>query len=135
MSFYYVPTDWRTVLSSGHLSFCVLARTVVGIVGSVFVLWIIDCICRKARCLNKAAIFGTTTLGVYVMHEWPMLQIKDFSLLSSELSGYWKWPLALAIFLSCHFLVEWMRKHLYMQVVLFGNEKWLSVIVNRFAKR
>lgn len=126
MSFYTVTTDWRVTLSSVHLILCFFARTLVGICGSVFLLWFVDELCRHLTIMRRIAVFGTTTLGVYVMHQWPLVQVKEFGLMTTPLSGYWKWPLAIMIFMGCHYLTKLLRHSQRLNHIFFGNESLLA---------
>ncbi len=134
MSFYYVPSDWQTVLSSAYLSFCIVARTVIGIAGSVFVLWLIDLLCHKFSSLDCLAFLGTTTLGIYVMHEWPLVQLKEFGCMGAPMCGYWKWPIAIGIFLLCHFLTLLIKNNAITSIVFFGSEKRLSECIDKLVR-
>lgn len=125
MAFYWVPSDWQTIVADGHLLLCFFARTAVGIAGSIFVLWAVDKLLTLLPKLSRLAVFGTTTLGVYVMHEWPLIQIhKCFKF--EPLSSCWRWPLALAIFFACHYLTVLIRRCPVSKFFFFGDEKWLS---------
>lgn len=133
MSFYTVETDWHTFISDWHIFLCFWARTVVGISGSLFILWGLDKLCSSSRFkfLGNVAIFGTTTLGVYVMHQWPLVQVRDFELMPAPLLGQWKWPVALLVFLVCHLITLALRRSTVLNFVFFGNEKWLSCYIDR----
>ena len=135
MSFYFVPTTYSVVLSDWHLFFCFWARTIVGISGAVFVLWMIDVICSKIAFIRSFAVFGTTTLGVYVMHEWPLVQLRESAQISEVIPCPLKWPLALAILLFCHFLTMFIRGHRRICFVFFGNERWLSELIDSYVKK
>ena len=134
MSFYFVPTAWRVVLSDWHLFLCFWLRTVVGITGSIFVLWLLDGACSKAAFMNRLAVFGTTTLGVYVMHEWPLVQMRGCSQFHGAIPYFLKWPVVLSIFLICHYVTLLIRKYRHASFVFFGNEKWLQELVDSRVK-
>lgn len=125
MAFYWVPSDWQTVVADGHLLLCFFARTAVGIAGSIFVLWAVDKLLKLVPQLSRLAVFGTTTLGVYVMHEWPLMQIHKYFQFE-PLSSYWRWPLALALFLTCHYFTVLIRRYSISKFIFFGDEKLLS---------
>ena len=132
MSFYTVTIDWQTTLFNGHLLLCFVARTIVGISGAIFVLWLLGKLCNSVSFIRKLAVFGTTTLGVYVMHQWPLIQIKGFGLMPSPIVGYLKWPLALSLFLSCHYITLGIKRSRLLNSVFFCNEKWLAEHIDRF---
>ena len=125
MGFYWVSKDWRMVLSDGHLFLCFWGRTLVGLTGGVFVLWSIGRVLDVIHRLDCLAVFGTTTLGVYVMHEWPLIQIHKYCSFE-PLPSWSRWPLALALFLVCHFLTVWIRRNSKLNFIFFGDVKWLS---------
>ena len=134
MSFYFVPTAWRVVLSDGHLFLCFWLRTIVGISGSIFVLWLLDGVCSRANFMDRLAVFGTTTLGVYVMHEWPLVQMRESSQFLGAIPYILKWPVAISIFLICHYVTLVIRKHRHASFVFFGNEKWLQELIDSRVK-
>lgn len=131
MAFYWVPVDWQTVVSDYHLFFCFWARTVVGISGSLFVLYVIDRFLTINPRLSRLAVFGTTTLGVYVMHEWPIIQISKYCSVT-PLSSYYRWPLALIVFLVCHYVTVAIKNNYILRFFFFSDEKWLSGVFRKW---
>ena len=130
MSFYNVTTDWHVTLTDGYLLLCFWARTLVGISGAIYALWLLDKLCANISIMGRMAPLGTTTLGVYVMHQWPLVQIKEFGLMTSPFAGYWKWPFALALFLFCHYITLGLKRSRLLNSVFFCNEKWLSECID-----
>lgn len=125
MGFYWVPTDFQAVVSNKHLFFCFFGRTLTGISGSVFLLWLMDKALKCFPSMSGLAVLGTTTLGVYVLHEWPLVQIhKHF--MFQPLSSYWRIPLTLCLFFACHYVTIAIRKYPKANFFFFGDEKWLS---------
>lgn len=124
MGFYWVPTEWRTVLCDGHLMFCFFARTAVGIIGGVSVLWLADRMVNVFPKIEKLAVFGTTSLGVYVVHEWPIIQAHNFFSFD-PLPGMFKWPMAVLIFLMCHYFVIAIKRMSAAKFFFFGDERWV----------
>jgi len=131
MAFYWVPVDWQTVVSDRHLFLCFWARTAVGIAGSIFVLYAVDRFLMISTSLSGFAVFGTTTLGVYVMHEWPLIQISKYCSIA-PLSAYYRWPLALIVFLACHYVTVAIKADCRLRFFFFGDEKWFSGVVRKW---
>lgn len=129
MAFYWVPSDWQTVVADKHLFLCFFARTAVGIAGSIFVLWAVDKLLKLVPQLSRLAVFGTTTLGVYVMHGWPLIQIHKYFKFE-PLSSCWRWPLALALFFACHYLTVLIRRYPKAKFFFFGDEKRLVAAID-----
>ena len=134
MSFYWVPSDWRTVISNGRLFLCFWARTAVGITGGIFILWIADKLIKLVPWLANFAVFGTTTLGVYVIHEWPLIQVHKYFQFES-LPSCWRWPLTLVLFMGCHYVIVAIKRYRRLSFVFFGDEKWLASKVNLVASK
>lgn len=136
MSFYWVSSDWHDMLLTGHGLVCFLGRTAVGISGTTFFLWLIDVVVRLLPRIGYMGKFGTTSLGVYVMHEWPMVQLGNAGLMQG-FPSWMQWPLALFIFFTFHYLTLGLRAVPSLKFFFFGDEKWLAkVLRNRklFAK-
>jgi len=131
MGFYWVSTDWRDVVSNRHLFICFWARTTVGIAGVVFLLWVLKNLLLFMPKLAILSVLGTTTLGVYVMHEWPLIQIHKY-LLFDTLPAQWEWILTCVLFLICHYLTIAIRRSSNAQMVFFGDERWLSGVIRKW---
>ena len=134
MGFYWVPKDWQTVVSNRHLLFCFFGRTIVGITGSVFLLCLIGMIARFVPKFSSLAVFGTTTLGVYVMHEWPLIQVHKYCSFEPLNEG-WKWPLTFGLFLICHYITISIRDNARLKIFFFGDPKWLASKINKWLTR
>jgi surface polysaccharide O-acyltransferase-like enzyme len=134
MGFYWVPKNWRIVLADSHLMMCFFARTMVGITGTVFVLWIMDRILTLLPIISKLSVLGTTTLGVYVIHEWPLVQIhKYFDI--APLSSVWQWPLTFALFFICHYMTAVIDSNSWLKFFFFGDEAWLAGVLEKGLRR
>lgn len=122
MSFWSGATHWQDVISSSRSAVAFFARTAVGIAGSVFVLFAVDrliCICPR---LSVVGALGTTTMGVYVLHE--IVLIKAGSVLSFLPFPSWtRWPIALAYLLACHFVIKVIRRNPVSRFLFFGDER------------
>lgn len=134
MAFYWVSSDWRTVLNDSHLIFCFFARTIVGISGTIFFLWSLDKLLKLIPRLTFLAKFGTTTLGVYLLHEWPLVMVgKHFEI--SAMSVSVSLGLALALFFVCHYIVIFINSVSFIRNFFFGNYGCLANSLVKFYKK
>lgn len=134
MGFYWVPKNWRIVVGDVHLLTCFFARTLVGISGTVFILWFLDRVISILPMISRLSVLGTTTLGVYVIHEWPLVQIhKYFDI--APLSSVWQWPLAFALFFICHYMTAVIDSNRWLKFFFFGDEAWLAGVLEKGLRR
>ena len=125
MNFWKVNAHWKVVLFSWHECITFFARTAVGIVGSLFLLYLINSAIGAIPWLVTLSTFGTTSLGIYVMHEYPLYSLgRHCSAL--PLPGYSRWLVAIGIFFLCHFVVVLLRRYAFTRFAFFGNEKLLA---------
>ena len=126
MNFWNVSTHWRAVFLDPHGLVCFFARTAVGLSGSIFILWAIDSALRRIPSLSRIAIFGTTSLGVYVLHEWPMMQFGRIGISWMPIPAWTRWLVAASWFLACHFAIVGIKQVPALRFLFFGNEKRLA---------
>lgn len=73
LSFYHAARAkwvyWKSILSTRESLFCFFARPVLGVCSGIFLLWLIRVLMLGLPKLAYLSPLGTTTLGVYVMHE------------------------------------------------------------------
>ena len=131
MNFWKVNAHWKVVLFNWHESFTFFARTVVGICGSVFALFAIVMLTRVMPSLSLVSQFGITSLGIYVMHEYPLYLFGRHSPMA-PLPSWSRWIVALAVFLLCHFVVVVVKRFSITRFVFFGDEKMLADRLRRF---
>ena len=125
MNFWKVNVHWKVVLFSWHECITFFARTAVGIVGSLFLLYFVNASVGSIPWLSKFSIFGTTSLGVYVIHEYPLYLLgRHCSIL--PLPGWSRWFVAIGIFFLCHFAIALMKRYAFARFAFFGNEKWMA---------
>lgn len=122
MNFWKVNAHWKVVLFNWHELFTFFARTVVGICGSVFVLFAINSLMRVMPHLTWVSQFGMTSLGIYVIHEYPLCVVGGYL----SLPAWSRWIVALAIFLMCHFFVGVVKHFSITRFAFFGDEKMLA---------
>lgn len=125
MSFWGVNAHWKVVLFDRHQLLTFFARTGVGICGSIFVLFIVSSLISVMPSLSFLSQFGLTSLGVYVIHEYP-LNILGRHLSLLPLPSWSRWFAAIGIFLLCHFVVAMLKRYLITRFAFFGNEEMLA---------
>lgn len=125
MGFYWVSPYWKDMLLTRHGLICFVGRTAMGVTGFVFLLsslfWLLKVIPR----LGVLAVFGTTTLGVDVLHE----RIFEFAVRHFHifpLDHRWCWLLPLAIFFFFHYLIVFIRRWKLTRIAFFGDARWLA---------
>ena len=130
MNFWKVDVNWNVLLHSWRDGVTFIARTVVGICGSIFVLFIVSLLIKVIPCIAILSSLGMTTLGVYVLHEYPLFLLgKHMSIL--PLPSWLCWFVAICWFGFCHCLVILLKRWTVVNVVFFGNEMLLA---NAFRK-
>lgn len=122
MSFWSGATHWSDVVSSTYNIMTFFARTAVGIAGSIFTLFIFDRLLRIWPRLSSIAVFGTTTMGVYVLHEVVLINAGEtFPFL--HFPSWTRWLVAIVYFLVCHFVVISIKRCAAVKFMFFGDEK------------
>ena len=130
MNFWMVNAHWKELLSSWHGCFGFVARTTVGITGSIFLLFLINVLITAVPGLARVSVLGTTSLGVYVMHEYPLCWVgRQCSIV--PLPSWTHWVVAIFYFLLCHCLVMALKKFSASRNVVFGNEIALINVMQR----
>ena len=132
MNFWKVNAHWRIVFSNMRDFATFFARTLVGLAGSLFVLSCAGFVCRKIRCAGGLAEFGTTSLGVYVIHEYP-LQLAGNHFHSPLFPPWSRWIVALCWFLICHCAIVFVKRRRALRVAFFGDEGLVAAAIDRVA--
>ena len=122
MSFWNGVTHWADVIASPYNIVTFFARTAVGIAGSVFVLFVIDQLLRVCPRLSFIGTLGTTTMGVYVLHEVALINA-GAKLSFLPLPSWTRWLVAIAYLLICHLVVVLVRRYSVSRFLFFGDEK------------
>lgn len=127
MNFWKVSVSWHSLMNREEL-FVSLARVFVGIVGTIFILGVIDVALFALPVLRRFSGLGTNTLGIYVIHEWILGYVGfRFPLFPLHVSAIVHWMLAIGIFLICHFVVELMQMNKWSAMIFRGDEARLSL--------
>lgn len=122
MNFWRVSTDWRTVF--GHVQDLVtfIARPFVGLIGTISLLGVVGFALSRFPALGRLAVLGTTSMGVYVIHEWPMSLLGQVS--CCPLPSWTRWGVALAWFLVCHCVIMIINRSDVLSMLFYG--RWRS---------
>ena len=131
LNFWTAPAHWRTVFANIKNLTAMAGRIALGVSGTVAVLWCLDHLLRCFPRLSSLSVFGTTTLGVYVLHEWPLIQLGESEIACLPLPCWTRWPLALVWFVVCHFIVVGIRRLPALRLFFFGEESMLCRIFER----
>lgn len=118
MGFYYTDTSIAALASIRGGAMWV-ARHFLGVVGSIAVLTACYLVLRYVPRVGILAGFGTTTLGVYLLHQQ---MIKMFQKLPCLLSTSWGViAVTIILFFSCHLIVIVSRDHIrWTRKVIWG---------------
>lgn len=127
MSFWSGATHWTDVIANGYNIMTFFARTTVGIAGSVFVLFAVDRMLAFSPKLSAISALGTTTMGVYVLHEIILIMAGE-SLQFLPFPSWTRWPVAIAYLLLCHFAVILVRRFRSLRFMFFGDEKRIESV-------
>ena len=115
MNFYMVPDGWRNLLGGTGALF-LAARTAVGLTGSVALIWCVRQLIGKFPAAARLSAFGTTTLGVYIMHEWVFKNF--FPCIAFPVPLF---ATGCVSFLAFHYLVILMRRTAVGRNLFFGE--------------
>ena len=135
MNFWKSEPYWESVLFDCRWFVTFFARTVVGISGSIFVLFLADILEKKICWVRMLAPLGLTSLGVYVVHEYPLILMQKY--VSFTPAPAWsRWFMAIGWFLVCHVAVCVILHFRSIRIFFFGDESLVrNVLLQVFAKR
>lgn len=124
MNFWKSSPYWEALLHSRKWLFTFFARTAVGIAGSIFVLSLAGSLAKLFPHVRRLAPLGLTSLGVYVVHEYPLILIGKYAAFSPA-PAWSRWIIAIGWFLACHFAVLLIRHFSASRFLFFGDEAWM----------
>ena len=75
LSFYNSPISWMAMVKDPKVIGLAAARFANGIIGSIGICWAVHYLLLKCKALESLASLGTTTLGVYILHQWVLARI------------------------------------------------------------
>lgn len=119
LSFYKGVTTWKAFISDGHALPFYVIRLVNGMVGSLGMMWLLGLLMERFSALTKLAAFGTTTLGIYILHQWFLARIVDSGWMGSSI--YQVVFCTLILFFVCHLVILAIRKPLVLRKALLGE--------------
>lgn len=130
MNFWHSSPYWESVLFDLRWFTTFFARTTVGICGSIFVLFLAEVLGSKMHWVKFLAPLGVTSLGIYVVHEYPLILVQKY--VSFTPAPAWsRWIIAIGWFLVCHFIVLMIRRYKYSGFFVFGDEEWLKLRITK----
>lgn len=117
LSFYKNDVSFASVLENFKSLVFYILRIVNGLIGSLGVMWLLYVVMGRVKYFDTLAPLGTTTLGVYILHQWLLAQI---SLTWGDgFAG--ALLLAILLFASCHLLVRFTRKVGLLRRYIWGD--------------
>ena len=131
MNFWKVCAYWDVVLFNIRDIVTFFARTVVGITGSVFIIFFAELLSRFVPHVNRLAPLGRTSLGIYVLHEYPLSFI-GCHLGFLPMPAWSRWIVAIGWFLVCHFAVRLVQCSKVCRFLVFGDEAWIQNILAKW---
>lgn len=108
LGFYGQDTTWFAFVKDPALVLQYGARVANGIIGSVGIMWILQFVMDRFDAMKRLAPFGTTTLGIYILHQWILARIAEAKCYSGSVVVVLFW--SGIIFLFCHYLTWWTKK-------------------------
>lgn len=108
LSFYGQDTTWFAFMKDPVSVIQYGMRITNGIIGGVGIMWILQFVMDRFDTIKRLAPFGTTTLGVYILHQWILARIAAAKCYSGSVVVVLFW--SGIIFLFCHYLTWWTKK-------------------------
>lgn len=115
LSFYANSISWMTIEKDPKVIGFAAARFVNGIIGSIGICWAVHYLLSKCKALEVLAPLGTTTLGVYILHQWVLARIPT--------RGYWTVLITAMLFVLCHLIVVYTRRISLLRRFFWGEFK------------
>ena len=115
LSFYTGATDWSSFVAEPINIVLLFARTLLGFVGSVGIMWLIcEIVCKFPDVGILLSPLGKTTLGVYIFHQWILARCVEYLPIGSSFVA--TLGFAFILFGVCHYitivlkLIPWLRR-------------------------
>ena len=130
MGFYWATFDVRAILSSWRAIILWAVSIMTGVCGYIAVLWVLRKFVDYCQKVEVFASFGTTTLGVYLLHQQLLGYVERFGFRPISFTGCLAG--AVLLFLFCHYCVigwravgrRWQRKGLLLDIL--GAQRFSS---------
>lgn len=114
LSFYEADTSATSIMSSWSVPMLMCARYGLGILGALGCMWIVDEMVNRFEWVRRLAPFGTTTLGVYLIHS-RLISVFDFG--GGVMATFFS---ALLIFAISHYIVYYTKRIRFVKTFLWG---------------
>lgn len=124
------PVSWRSLVFLDSALLHLAARTFLGITGTISLFALVERFLHRFPILSRLAPLGTTTMGVYVIHERPLVVAASFNLF---LPAWTRGPLAIMWFLVCHSIVKALHRNPRTRIAFFGDETMLRRIFEKLS--
>ena len=134
MNFWESFPYWESVFGDVKWFITFFARTAVGITDSIFVLFAAEFLVKRIPCIQRLAPMGLTSLGVYVVHEYPLILINKYAALPPA-PAWSRWIIAIGWFLACHFTVRLIQHCKVSNFFFFGDEAWMKNVLSKLSNR
>ena len=122
--------SWRSLLFLDSAFLHLAARTILSVTGTVTLFALTDRLVRRFPSLSRLAPLGTTTMGVYIIHERPIYVAAAYGI---SLPSWTRIPLAICLFLLCHAIVIAIQRNRVARIVFFGDEPMLRRVFENFS--
>ena len=130
MNFWVANTNWKDIVSIPSVCITFFGRTIVGIAGSIALLGGVDALLRVMPNFKRLAVFGTTSLGVYILH-CSLLALISQTITTTIFPGWSRMIVALLLFMLCHMLVSFAKRCSLVWRIVFGDENAVAGLIQR----
>lgn len=119
LSFYTGATDWSSFVAEPINIVLLFARTLLGFVGSVGIMWLIcEIVCKFPRVGIMMSPLGKTTLGVYILHQWILARSVEYIPVGSSFAA--TLGFALLLFSACHYITIVLKLTPWQRRIMWG---------------
>ena len=119
LSFYVSHTSVWAFVDNPIYILHFVERIIIGSIGIVGTMFVIKKVCKVSCVCNTLAPFGTTTLGVYILHQWMLDRLADYGLF--PLPFYLILLLSILLFVFCHYLTSWTLNNVVLRKWVWGK--------------
>lgn len=124
------PVSWRSLVFLDSALLHLAARTFLGITGTISLIAIVERFICWFPMLARLAPLGTTTMGVYVIHERPLVVAAAYGI---SLPSWSRILLAICLFLLCHAIVNVVQRNRVTRIAFFGDEPMLRHVFEKLS--
>lgn len=121
LSFYTGDTTFVGIKADARNLILFIGRLVNGFVGSVGVMWLVFFALKRVKSIEVLAHFGTTTLGVYLLHQWILERLCLEGTMNGLIGFAWAIAISALLFLICHCFVRLSRSCRRCRLLLWGE--------------